>query len=84
MRTDGLEAPLHRCLVEPILLAGLPRSVGLVLWTLVGALALGLRQVWVLPLGAAAHLAAAALTNADPHFFEIVVLAVKTQKRLEP
>ncbi|HXX68317.1 MAG TPA: VirB3 family type IV secretion system protein [Polyangiaceae bacterium] len=84
MRTDGLEAPLHRCLVEPMLLAGLPRSVALVLWTLVGALALGLRQIWVLPLGVGLHLAAAALTNADPHFFEIVALALKAQRRLDP
>ncbi|MGA2451535.1 MAG: conjugal transfer protein TrbD, partial [Polyangiaceae bacterium] len=43
-RPDGLEVPLHRSLVEPMLLAGLPRTVALVLWTSVGALAFGLHQ----------------------------------------
>jgi type IV secretion system protein VirB3 len=81
---EGLEAPLHRSIVEPILLAGLPRVVALVLWTAVGAFAFGLRQVWVLPIGMALHLAAAAATKADAHFFDIVFIAIHSQKRLDP
>jgi type IV secretory pathway TrbD component len=81
---EGFEVPLHRSLVEPMLLAGLPRTVALVLWTAVGALVLGLHQVWVLPIGLALHIAAGAVTKADPHFFEILLLAVKTQKPLDP
>ncbi|MGA3124768.1 MAG: VirB3 family type IV secretion system protein [Polyangiaceae bacterium] len=76
--------PLHRSLVEPMLLAGLPRTVALVLWTGVGAIAFGLHQLWVLPLGIVLHLAAAAVTKADPYFFDIVILAVKTRRRLDP
>jgi type IV secretion system protein TrbD len=83
-RPEGFEVPLHRSIVEPMLLAGLPRTVALVLWTAVGAFAFGLHQIWVLPIGIALHLAAAAATKADPHFFDIVLLAVKTQKRLDP
>jgi type IV secretion system protein TrbD len=81
---EGFEVPLHRSLIEPMLLAGLPRKVALVLWTGVGAFAFGLHQIWVLPIGIALHLAAAAATKADPHIFDIVLLAVKTQKRLDP
>jgi type IV secretion system protein VirB3 len=83
-RPEGFEVPLHRSIVEPMLLAGLPRTVALVLWTVVAAFAFGLHQIWVLPIGIAMHLAAAAATKADPHFFEIVPVAVKTQKRLDP
>jgi type IV secretion system protein VirB3 len=83
-RPEGFEVPLHRSLVEPMLLAGLPRTVALVLWTGVGAIAFGLHQLWVLPLGIVLHLAAAAVTKADPYFFDIVILAVKTQRRLDP
>jgi len=83
-RPQGFEVPLHRSIVEPMLLAGLPRTVALVLWTTVGAFAFGLHQVWVLPIGIALHAAAAAATKADPHFFDIVLAAVKTQKRLDP
>jgi type IV secretion system protein VirB3 len=81
---EGFEVPLHRSLCEPMLLAGLPRSVALVLWTTVGAFVLGLHQVWVLPIGLALHVVAAAVTKSDPHFFEILLLAVKSQKRLDP
>jgi type IV secretory pathway VirB3-like protein len=38
----------------------------------------------VLPLGIVLHLAAAAVTKADPYFFDIVILAVKTRRRLDP
>jgi type IV secretion system protein TrbD len=84
MADEGLEAPLHRSIVEPMLLAGLPRGMALVLWTVVGALAFGLRQLWVLPMGVTLHAAAAAATKADPYFFEIVLAAIATQKRLDP
>jgi type IV secretion system protein VirB3 len=83
-RPDGFEVPLHRSLVEPMLLAGLPRTVALVLWTSVGAFAFGLHQLWVLPIGVALHLGAAAATKADPYFFDIVLVAIRTQTRLDP
>ena len=83
-RPDGFEVPLHRSLVEPMLLAGLPRTVALVLWTGVGAFAFGLHQIWVLPLGIALHGVAAAATKADPYFFDIVLVALRTQRRLDP
>jgi type IV secretion system protein VirB3 len=83
-RLEGLEVPLHRSLVEPMLLAGLPRTVALVLWTGVGALSFGLHQIWVLPLGIGAHVAAAAATRADPYVLDIVLLALGAQKRLDP
>ena len=83
-RLEGLEVPLHRALVEPMRLAGLPRTVALVLWTSVGAFAFGLHQVWVLPLGIGVHLAAAASTRADPYVLDIVALALGAQKRLHP
>jgi len=67
-----------------MLLAGLPRTVALVLWTSVGAFAFGLHQVWVLPLGIGVHLAAAAATRADPYVMGIVALALGAQKRLDP
>ena len=83
-RLDGFEVPVHRSLVEPMLMAGLPRRLTLVLWTTVSALAFGLREIWVLPIGVALHVVCAAVTRADPYFFEIVLPALKLPKRLEP
>jgi len=83
-RPEGFEVPLHRSLVEPMLLAGLPRTVALVLWTGAAAFAFGLHQIWVLPLGIVLHAVGAAATKADPYFFEILLAALRTQKRLDP
>lgn len=82
--SDGIEVPVHRSLVDPIFLMGLPRTVALVLWTIVGAIAFGLRQVWVLPIGIGIHVVCAAAAKVDPYFFEIFVLAIRSQRRLEP
>ena len=42
----GFETPLHRALVEPILLGGVPRSIAIVNGTVAAALGLGLQQ-WI-------------------------------------
>jgi type IV secretion system protein VirB3 len=83
-RPEGFEATIHRSLTGPMLLAGLPRSVALGLWTTVAAFAFGLHELWVLPVGMGLHLGAAAVTKADPYFFDIVLVALKTQTRLDP
>jgi type IV secretory pathway TrbD component len=83
-RPDGMEVPVHRSLVAPMLLMGLPRTVALVLWTTVAAFSLGLRQLWVLPIGMLLHVLAAAAIKADPYFFDILVPALKHARRLEP
>lgn len=41
---EGFEAPIHRALVEPILLGGAPRSLAIVNGTVAAALGLGLQQ----------------------------------------
>jgi type IV secretion system protein VirB3 len=79
----GLEVPLHRSLTQPILVAGLPRNLGLLLWTATAAFALGLHQLWVLPLALLLHVVFAAMARRDPFFFDVIVRAVG-QRRLEP
>jgi type IV secretion system protein VirB3 len=79
----GLEAPLHRSLTQPLMLVGLPRNLALLLWTTTSAFALGLHQLWVVPLAALLHGVFAALTRRDPFFFDVLVRAVG-QRRLDP
>lgn len=80
---NGLEVPLHRSLTQPIMVAGLPRNLGLLLWTVTAAFALGLHQIWVLPVALLLHVVFAAMARRDPHFFDVIVRAVG-QRRLEP
>jgi type IV secretion system protein TrbD len=70
---DGFDAPVHRSLTEPILLAGAPRSVAIILGTVSAALGLGLR-LWIagLVLWVVGHMAAVWAAKRDPEFVEVV------------
>jgi type IV secretion system protein VirB3 len=69
----GYQAPVHRALTEPILLAGAPRAVAILNGTLSAAIGLGLR-LWIagLVLWAVGHLAAVWAAKRDPFFVEVV------------
>ena len=68
----GFEAPVHRALTEPILLAGAPRTVAIVNGTLSAAIGLGLR-LWIagLIVWAVGHVAAVWAAKRDPFFVEV-------------
>lgn len=81
---DGFRAPIHRALITPLLLMGIPRDVCFVLWTLGAAFAFGLQEIWVLPFVLAAHAGLVVLTKIDPQFATVYRCALKTPPRLEP
>jgi type IV secretory pathway TrbD component len=70
---EGFEVPLHRSLVEPILLGGSPRALAIVNGTVAAALGLGLRM-WVagILLWLAGHSIAVFAAKRDPNFAEIL------------
>jgi type IV secretion system protein TrbD len=69
----AFEAPLHRALTEPILLAGAPRAVAILNGTVSAAIGLGLR-LWIagLILWVIGHVAAVWAAKRDPSFVEVV------------
>jgi type IV secretory pathway TrbD component len=71
--TPGFEAPVHRALTEPILLAGAPRAIAILNGTLSAAIGLGLR-LWIagLVLWVIGHMAAVWAAKRDPDFVEVV------------
>lgn len=80
----GFLVPFHRSLMQVMLTAGLPRSLAFMLWTTAGALGLGMRQWWVIPIALVVHLGAAMLTKKEPHFFDIFIRAIKAPNSLVP
>jgi type IV secretion system protein TrbD len=72
-RIAGFEAPVHRALTEPILLAGAPRAVAILNGTVSASIGLGLR-LWIagLVLWALGHMAAVWAAKRDPLFVEVV------------
>ena len=71
---DGFEAPVHRALVEPILLGGAPRAIAILNGTVAAALGLGLQQ-WIagLALWAVGHSLAVLAAKRDADFAPILV-----------
>ncbi|MBB2206479.1 VirB3 family type IV secretion system protein [Gluconacetobacter takamatsuzukensis] len=69
----GFTAPVHRALIEPILLGGAPRTVAIVNGTLAAAIGLGLR-LWIAGgiFWLAGHLAAVWAAKRDPAFVDVV------------
>jgi type IV secretion system protein TrbD len=80
----GFEVPLHRSLTEPILLAGLPRTVAFLIWTIIAAVVLGGHQFWVLIPGLFLHWACVHATKYDPQLLEVFRAAQRDPRRMEP
>jgi type IV secretory pathway TrbD component len=80
---EGFEVPLHRALVEPILLGGAPRALAILNGTVAAALGLGLQQwlaglvIWVL-----GHSAAVLATRRDPDFAAVLVRHLRQKGHL--
>jgi type IV secretion system protein VirB3 len=69
----GFEAPVHRALTEPVLLAGAPRGLAILNGTLAAAIGLGLR-LWIagLAIWLVGHVLSVWAAKRDPHFIEVV------------
>ena len=81
---EGFEAPIHRALVEPILLGGAPRSLAIVNGTAAAALGLGLQQwlaglvVWLV-----GHSLMVFAAKRDPDFAPILARHLRHKGHLE-
>jgi len=77
---EGFEAPIHRALVEPILLGGAPRSLAIVNGTVAAALGLGLQQWLVgLILWLVGHSLMVFAAKRDPDFAPILARHLRHQ-----
>lgn len=81
--TDGFMVPIHSSLTERILTAGIPRNVCMLLWTIIAAMAFGMRQIWIVPFGIVIHFVLKAAAAKDPYFFEVFIQAMKNPKKLD-
>lgn len=79
----GYDAPLHRSLTEPILIAGLPRNLAFLVWTIICALVLGGRQFWVLGPGLLLHFACVRATLYDPQLLDVFRASLRDPRRME-
>ncbi|HVM21891.1 MAG TPA: VirB3 family type IV secretion system protein [Sphingomicrobium sp.] len=80
---EGFEAPVHRALVEPILLGGAPRALAILNGTVAAALGLGLQQ-WLagLMLWAFGHSIAVLAAKRDPDFAPVLLRHLRQRGHL--
>ena len=80
---EGFEAPVHRALVEPILLGGAPRGLAILNGTIAAALGLGLQQ-WLagLLLWAVGHSLAVIAAKRDPDFAPVLMRHLRQRGHL--
>jgi type IV secretion system protein VirB3 len=80
---EGFEAPIHRSLVEPVLLGGAPRGVAILNGTLAAALGLGLQQ-WIagLLLWTVGHSLCVFAARRDPDFASVLVRHLRHKAHL--
>jgi len=80
---EGFEAPIHRSLVEPVLLGGAPRAVAILNGTLAAALGLGLQQ-WIagLVLWTVGHSLCVFAARRDPEFAAVLVRHLRQKAHL--
>ena len=82
--SEGFEIPVHRALVEPILLGGAPRGIAILNGTVAAALGLGLQQWGAgLLLWALGHSLAVLAAKRDPEFAPVLVRHLRQRGRLE-
>jgi type IV secretion system protein VirB3 len=80
---EGFEAPVHRALVEPILLGGAPRALAILNGTLAASLGLGLQQ-WIagLAIWAVGHTLAVFAAKRDPDFAQVLARHLRQRGHL--
>jgi type IV secretory pathway TrbD component len=71
------EYPVFRSLIFPTLLFGMPRKLALVLATATMAVALGLGQIWFVPLSVVIAVIFYFISKDDPYFFDIYLETIK-------
>jgi type IV secretion system protein VirB3 len=80
---EGFEVPVHRALVEPILLGGAPRGIAILNGTISAALGLGLQQ-WAggLLLFAIGHSLAVFAARQDADFAAVLLRHLRQRNEL--
>ena len=80
---NGFLVPVRQALIQPVLVAGVPRAFAFVNLTAAAAVGLGAHQVLVaVPLGLGLHGLAAALTKRDPLWLDVLLRHLRAPRRL--
>ena len=81
---DGYVQPVRQALIQPVLVAGVPRAFAILNGTAMTALGLGAHQILIaVPLGLGLHATAVVLTKRDPLWLDVLLRHLRQPRRLE-
>jgi type IV secretion system protein TrbD len=81
---EGFQVPVHRALSMPRLVAGIPRDVGVVLFTMAAALAFGLQSWWSVPITLVMYVVALMATKYEPQWPAMLRRALRLKTHYRP
>ncbi|HID70018.1 MAG TPA: ABC transporter substrate-binding protein [Desulfobacterales bacterium] len=81
---QGFYTTVHQSLTKPILYAGCPRKYAILVWTMTAAIASGLEQWLIIPVGVVLHIVGIFAARKDPEFFDVLLRHIKEKSYLEP
>lgn len=81
---EGYVIPVHRSLIDPRLLMGVPRKPAILNGTAIASICLGLQAFWYLPVGIAIHIGMAVLSRYDPQWYDLLIRALKLKQFYRP
>ncbi|QDU33252.1 Type IV secretory pathway, VirB3-like protein [Poriferisphaera corsica] len=77
-------APVHQSLIQPVMIAGVPRQFAFINWTTAMAISFGMHMPWIgLPLGLVLHIVVARITKNDVDWMTILMRYLRQPIRLE-
>ena len=80
---DGFVQPVRSALIQPVLVAGVPRAFAILNATAMTALGLGAHQILIaVPLGLGLHATAVVLTKRDPLWLDVLLRHMRQPKHL--
>lgn len=68
----GFRIPIYRSLTQPIMIAGIPRKLAIICWSLILALFFQTNTLWVFALGALVHGGLTLLYRFDPYILRVL------------
>lgn len=72
-KPEGYYVPIHKSLVDPLLIGGIPRNLCLMLWSCGMAIGVMLKMYWFFIIVIAIHLLVLKMTKHDPDYFATVL-----------
>lgn len=72
-KPEGYYIPIHKSLVDPLLIGGIPRNLCLALWSCGIAIGVMLKMYWFFIVVISTHFVVLRMTKKDPDFFATVL-----------